>query len=90
MTTNQIAYWNLQETKRANTAGEGIKRDTLDETRRNNMATLAETLRSNKEREKETKTNNRINSILKGIDIFVTSRDNRIRTAGSLIGGLIK
>lgn len=37
MTGNQIAYWNLQEAKRANLINEGIKQGTLDETRRSNL-----------------------------------------------------
>lgn len=40
MTSNQIAYWNLEELKRSNAAKEG-------ETRRSNLAREAETSRHN-------------------------------------------
>lgn len=38
MTSNQLAYWNLQETKRSNLINEGIKRDTVSEQIRSNKA----------------------------------------------------
>lgn len=54
MTANQIAYWNLQETKRANAANEA-------EMNRANMVREAETERSNRAKERETARTNRAN-----------------------------
>lgn len=51
MTTNQLAYWTLQETKRSNLARE-------TETNRHNVASLAETSRHNITGESETKRHN--------------------------------
>lgn len=65
MTSQQIAYWNLQnekaklgETTRHNLADEGIRDATQREQRRNNIATLRETRRSNLAREAETNRHN--------------------------------
>lgn len=60
MTANQVAYWNLQESRRSNLANEDIKRKNLSETRRSNLAQeiakylgLKETARSNRANETE-------------------------------------
>lgn len=69
MTGNQIAYWNLQESKRANQAKE-------QETLRSNLAkeqlgseTLSETKRSNIAKETETNRSNLINEQIKTADV---------------------
>lgn len=49
MTRNQIEYWKLKESERANKANEAHARNVLTY----NYAVLAETTRANKEREKE-------------------------------------
>lgn len=54
MTRNQIEFWNLSETRRANQARER-------ETSRHNTASLAEQVRSNKENERERNRANLIN-----------------------------
>lgn len=67
MTANQIAYWNLKETERANRAKEfenqrsNIARET--ETNRSNRAQEAETHRSNTTREAETERSNRTKEV---------------------------
>lgn len=60
MTSNQIAYWQLQETKRANLVNEGVNKGQLAETQRANVAregiqrdTLAETKRANLKKESQ-------------------------------------
>lgn len=58
MTSNQIAYWNLVEQKRANMASENTKRFSAEETQRANQAKEAETFRSNLAKEQETKRSN--------------------------------
>lgn len=65
MTQNQIAYWNLQETKRSNAARE-------QETNRSNLmqeqlklGSLEETQRSNRAKETETNRANLVNEQLK-------------------------
>lgn len=70
MTQNQIRYWELQETKRSNSAKEtetnraNVARE--GETHRANVANETETNRSNVAREKET---NRHNLATEGIDL---------------------
>lgn len=64
MTANQIAYWNLQETKRSNQVKEGISQGTLDETKRSNVARETETNRSNVARETETARSNKAKEAL--------------------------
>lgn len=54
MTANQIAYQQLQETKRSNVAKES-------ETSRSNRAKEFETQRSNRAQEQETQRSNRVN-----------------------------
>lgn len=72
MTRNQIEYWNLKEQQRSNQAREMWQMQTLDETKRSNLAREVETARSNLanesethranlEREKETRRSNRAN-----------------------------
>lgn len=60
MTANQVAYWNLQESRRSNLANEDIKRRNLTETRRSNLTQelakflgLKESARSNRANEAE-------------------------------------
>lgn len=48
MTQNQLKYWELQETMRTNRANEGIKSDTVEETKRANLAKEAENVRAHK------------------------------------------
>lgn len=51
MTQNQLKYWELQETMRTNRANEIIKSDTVDETKRSNLAREGENVRTNKANE---------------------------------------
>lgn len=76
MTTNQIAYWNLEELKRTNLAKE-------TETNRANLAKEAETRRSNLENEKET----RRRDSLKAISDLWNARSNQAKAAFSLFKG---
>lgn len=55
MTRNQIDYWKLQETKRANAENEALGKATLAETNRANVAKETENYRSNTAREAETR-----------------------------------
>lgn len=59
MTRNQIEYWRLKETNRANLANEQHQRDVLAY----NYATLAEQTRANKAREAETNRSNLANEL---------------------------
>lgn len=65
MTTNQLAYWKLQEDKRANLAKEQeLKRSNVareDETKRSNLATESERMRSNRMNETISSTGNVLN-----------------------------
>lgn len=96
MTTNQIAYWNLQETNRANLAKEfennrsNVARET--ETNRSNLVNEAETRRHNTEGEKLTKRGQNVQlgaaAIKAGgrlIEHFTPSKDNTISTVARLI-----
>lgn len=76
MTTTQVAYWDLQERKRANLANEG-------ETKRSNLAREAETSRSNRATEgwrdrqlAETGRSNLANEAIKSDQLAETKRSN--------------
>lgn len=78
MTANQIAYWNNQETIRANQARE-------KETHRANVAKEAETNRSNVAQETET---NRSNLAREGETHRHNQWDEGIRLANAITGGI--
>lgn len=74
MTANQLSYWNLQETKRANMADESRKLQEHAETQRSNLAKEKETNRSNLAKERETARSN----VAKEVE---TARSNRASEA---------
>lgn len=71
MTKNELAYWDLQESKRSNLARE-------TETNRNNVAVENETKRANLAREKETNRSNQVREIQNRLD---SERSFRLQTA---------
>lgn len=75
MTANQIAYWQLQETKRSNLEKESQGRDTIRETGRHNLAT--EGLEGSKQA--ETSRHNRQSEYLIGVQTAETQRSNKAR-----------
>lgn len=93
MTQMGINYLNYLETNRANVAGEKLKDKTLLETMRHNLvgerhmsrdleiksATLDESVRSNKAREKETKRTNLAHELLGEKNYLETQRSNKAK-----------
>lgn len=77
MTANQLAYWNLQETKRSNLEKEAQGRTGLAETGRHNRAT--ESLEGSKQA--ETMRHNKASENLIGLQTAETARSNRAREA---------
>lgn len=99
MTQNQIAYWNLQETMRTNRAKEDIQTNTLEETKRSNIARETETNRSNIAKETETNRSNiaketethRNNKVMEGVAIAnaVTSGLEKVTKAGKNVSDTV-
>nr|BBC20585.1 hypothetical protein [Dromedary picobirnavirus] len=80
MTGNQIAYWQLQETKRSNLINEGLKSENLQETKRSNMRN--EDIKE--DTHDETKLNNKHNRVIG----YINASANVIKSAGSLANPL--
>lgn len=72
MTANQIAYWNLQESKRSNLAKEL-------EMNRSNVAKELETNRSNVAKEKETHRSNRQKEKIDTARTIITGVDTGLK-----------
>lgn len=82
MTANQIAYWNLQETRRSNAIKE-------NETRRSNEAKEQETHRSNLMKESEARKNRDLKQD-ELLDKFRTSRLQRKLAAAEFVTDTVK
>lgn len=86
MTANQIAYWNLQESKRSN-----IRRET--ESERSNRARERETFRSNVAHEHENRRHNLMTEKVADQQVDVARRNlsvNAALGAGNLLLNTIK
>lgn len=92
MTSNQIAYWSLQEQQRANEAKEKeterSNRAKERETSAHNRATEKETVRSNKvsegQRDASISSQIKTDKVKRGVDIAQTVI-NGVKTVGSLL-----
>lgn len=88
MTSNEVAYWQLQETKRANLVNEGIKADTLAETRRSNLVQEALKSRSTDVQQQEADTRAKRAEYQNATDV-VNSVTGGIKNVGSGVGSII-
>lgn len=81
MTANEVAYWNLQEQKRANLVDEA-------ERQRANMTKEVETERSNRVREQETARANRAQEDLGQQRVDTETLTGTLSGVGSVLRGL--
>lgn len=85
MTSNQIAYWQMQEQKRANRASEANARINADAQAKNALtreAELSETTRHNRVGETETQRHNVKTEQLKGTEIAVKGATDTLGAIG--------
>lgn len=81
MTKNQIDYWNLQESKRANLARESETAKHNREVEKQGRDTIIETVTHNRNSERETAGHNRATEAQSSLDLLERSRSNRANEA---------